>query len=56
MSYKQTISKKNGVELFRIDWFGETMGYELWIDGEFFNRYQNEKEAKRFFKDFAAAY
>jgi hypothetical protein len=55
MSKMWVIEKKKGVELRRVDWFGQTLGYELWVDDEFFNRYNDLKTAKRFFKDFASA-
>ncbi len=55
MSIKSVIESKNGVELCAIILNGKTLNWELWVDGEYFNRFYNLKTAKQMYKDFASA-
>jgi hypothetical protein len=50
------IKSKNGVELreVRLVSNDKPLCYEIYVDGEYWTRYDNQKVATRYWKDFAA--
>ena len=49
------LNSANGVDLFEITMnsTGKVVSYEIYVDGEYFNRYHDKKLAKAMWKDFS---